>query len=57
VVEIGGGTRRPDGSAFHIAWSLSAGRKAAESNGVIRERGWTAASERHRVRLGSETPP
>ena len=51
VVEIGGTTRRPDGSAFHIAWSLGAGRKAAESNDVIRERGWTATGQRHRVRL------
>ncbi len=51
VVEIGGSTRRPDGSAFHIAWSLGAGRKAAESNDVIRERGWTATGQRHRVRL------
>ena len=51
VVEIGGTTRRPDGSAFHIAWSLGAGRKAAESNDVIRERGWAATPERHRVRL------
>ncbi len=57
VVEIGGSTRRPDGSAFHIAWSLGAGRKAAESNDVIRDHGWTAASERHRVRLESESPP
>ena len=51
VVEIGGSTRRPDGSAYHIAWSLGAGRKAAESNDVIRERGWAATPERHRVRL------
>ena len=53
VVEIGGTTRRPDGSAFHIAWSLGAGRKAAESNDVIRDHGWTATPQRHRVRLGS----
>ncbi len=51
VVEIGGSTRRPDGSSYHIAWSLGAGRKAAESNDVIRVRGWTAAGQRHRVRL------
>ncbi len=57
VVEIGGTTRRPDGSAYHIAWSLGAGRKAAESNDVIRERGWTPTTERHRVPLESETPP
>ena len=51
VVEIGGTTRRPDGAAFHIAWSLGAGRRAAESNDVIQERGWTATPQRHRVRL------
>src|SRR5919202_1012948 len=31
VVEIGGATRRPDGSTYHIPWSLAARRKAAES--------------------------
>ena len=57
VVEIGGATRRPDGSTFHIPWSLGPDRKAAESGDVIRERGWTAAPERHRVRLGAVPPP
>ena len=57
VVEIGGTTRRPDGSAYHITWSLGARRRAAESNDVIRERGWTATSERHRVRLAPKTLP
>ena len=51
VVEIGGTTRRPDGSTHHITWSLAAGREAVESNDVIRERGWTATPERHRVQL------
>ena len=51
VVEIGGTTPRPDGSAYHIAWSLAAGREAVESNDAIRERGWTATAQRHRVRL------
>lgn len=41
VVAIGGGTARPDGSAYHITWSLGPGRKPVESNGVIRARGWT----------------
>ena len=57
VVEIGGSTRRPDGSTYHTAWSLGAGRKAVESNDVIRERGWTATPKRHRVRLEPETFP
>jgi hypothetical protein len=51
VVEIGGTTRRPDGSTYHITWSLAAGRRAVESNEVIRERGWTTSGVRHRVRL------
>ena len=57
VVEIRGATRRPDGGACHITWSLAARRRAVESNDVIRERGWTAASERHRVRLERKTLP
>jgi hypothetical protein len=51
VVEIGGTTRRPDGSTYHITWSLGSGRRPAESNDVIRERGWTATMERRHVRL------
>ncbi len=51
VVEIGSTTRRPDGSTYHITWSLADGRRAVESNDVIRERGWTVTAERHRVRL------
>jgi hypothetical protein len=43
VVTINGSTDRPDGSTFHITWSLdkSKGRQARESNDVLRERGWT----------------
>lgn len=51
VAEIGGSTRRPDNSTYHITWSLGAGRRAVESNDVIRVHGWTAAKERYRVRL------
>jgi hypothetical protein len=40
VVELDGTTDRPDGSTFHITWSLNAGRKARESNDVLRDRGW-----------------
>jgi hypothetical protein len=42
VVEIGGTTGRPDGSTYHITWSLdrAAGRKPVESNDLIREKGW-----------------
>jgi hypothetical protein len=41
VVELDGTTDRPDGSTFHITWSLGPGREAIESNAVLRERGWT----------------
>lgn len=40
VVTIDGTTDRPDGSTYHITWSLAPGRKAKESNDVIREIGW-----------------
>ena len=40
VVAIDGGTGRPDGSTYHITWSLGPGRRARESNEVIRERGF-----------------
>lgn len=44
VVEIDGASDRPDGSTYHITWSLdrARGRGAIESNDVIRQRGWTA---------------
>ena len=40
VVTIDGSTDRPDGSTFHITWSLADGRRAKESNDVIRDHGW-----------------
>jgi hypothetical protein len=40
VVEIDGTTDRPDGSTYHITWSLGEARRARESNDVLRERGW-----------------
>lgn len=40
VVSIDGTTDRPDGSTYHITWSLADGRRARESNNVIREHGW-----------------
>jgi hypothetical protein len=42
VVAIDGSTDRPDGSTFHITWSLAPGRRAVESNDVIRDHGWSA---------------
>jgi len=40
VVELDGTTDRPDGSTYHITWSLGPGRKARESNDVLRDGGW-----------------
>ena len=40
VVEMDGTTDRPDGSTYHITWSLGPGRKARESNDVLRNEGW-----------------
>jgi len=40
VVEIDGTTDRPDGSTYHITWSLGPGRRARESNDVLRDKGW-----------------
>jgi len=42
VVRINGTTDRPDGSTYHITWSIdrSKGREARESNDVIRMCGW-----------------
>jgi len=42
VVRIDGCTDRPDGSIFHITWSLdkAKGRKPRESNDLLKERGW-----------------
>ena len=51
VVRIDGTTDRPDGSTYHITWSLSPGRKARESNDVIRTRGWTPVEPPVQVKL------
>ena len=40
VVELDGTTDRPDESTYHITWSLGPGRKARESNDLLRDRGW-----------------
>lgn len=41
VVRLNGTTDRPDGSTYHVTWSLADGRRARESNDVIAARGWT----------------
>ncbi|AWU96160.1 hypothetical protein [Azospirillum ramasamyi] len=40
VVAIDGTSDRPDGSTYHITWSLERNRRAVESNDVIRDYGW-----------------
>lgn len=42
VVELDGTTDRPDGSTYHITWSLGPARKARESNEVLRDHGWNS---------------
>jgi hypothetical protein len=54
VVSIGGTTDRPDGSTYHITWSLGEGRRARESNDVIRALGWEAIDLPMPVRLRPE---
>lgn len=41
VVALDGSTERPDGSTYHMTWSLGPGRRAQESNDVIARHGWT----------------
>jgi hypothetical protein len=41
VVRLDGTTNRPDGSTYHITWSLKRGRRPVESNELIRAVGWT----------------
>ena len=40
VVELDGTTDRPDGSTYHISWSLGPTRKPRESNDVLKSQGW-----------------
>ncbi|HEX4762247.1 MAG TPA: hypothetical protein VFU87_05585 [Sphingomicrobium sp.] len=40
AVELDGTTDRLDGSTYHITWSLGPGRRAVESNDVLRDLGW-----------------
>jgi len=45
VAELDGTTDRPDGSTYHITWSLGPGRRARESNDVLRDQGWQRISD------------
>ena len=51
VVEIDGTTDRPDGSTYHITWTLGPGRNARESNDVLRQCGWQRIDEPIPIRL------
>ena len=53
VVAIDGSTDRPDGSTYHITWSLDRrrGRKRVESNAVIAERGWSQLDQPVPIRV------
>lgn len=51
VVRLDGATDRPDGSTWHITWSLADGRQAKESNDVIAAQGWDAFDEAVPVQL------
>jgi len=51
VVAIGGDTGRPDGSTYHITWSLAHGRKAKESNDVLAARPWEPLAQPIPLRL------
>lgn len=54
VVRIGDTTDRPDGSTYHITWSLGPERHARESNDVIRSCGWVPIDPPVRVTLRPE---
>ena len=45
VVELDGTTDRPDGSTYHITWSLGPERTARESNDLLRDQGWKPLDE------------
>jgi hypothetical protein len=51
VVELDRTTDRPDGSTYHITWSLGPGRKARESNDVLRNQGWERIGDPIRIKL------
>ena len=51
VVALNGSTDRPDGSTWHITWSLGPGRRAIESNAVIAQHGWQAIGGNIRIPL------
>lgn len=51
VVQIDGSIERPDGSTYHITWSLGPGRQARESNDLLRNQGFQPLHAAIPVRL------
>lgn len=53
VVSIEDTTDRPDGSTYHITWSLDRkrGRKPVESNAVIARLGWRELDDQRPIRI------
>jgi hypothetical protein len=45
VVAVDGSTDRPDGSTYHITWSLGPDRRAKESNDVLANGPWQPLRE------------
>ena len=47
VASVDGETRRPDGSIYHVTWSLDpdTGVKAKDSNALLMDAGWTPFEE------------
>lgn len=55
VVSLAGTTERPNGSTYHITWSLAHRRKAKESNDAIRQHGWSPYHRREPIPLVAST--
>ena len=51
VVAIDGSSDRPDGSVYHLTWSLADGRRARESNDVLAVGRWRPVDPPITVRL------
>lgn len=51
AVRIGGTTRRPDGSTYHLTWSLGPERRAVESNDVLAAQGFEPIDPPRPIRI------
>lgn len=57
VVRMIDSTDRPDGSTYHVTWSLAEGRRAQESNDVIASQGWQPVDPPVPIRLQPQRFP